>query len=288
MKDSVEYPAENLKVALGQLTSTENIESNTQQILSLLESLPVNSGVRLICFPENCLFMRINEKNSIPQFDLQKDANIQKLSAWAQSQRSNIHLGSVPLKIGDQLFNASVLIREDGQVQSTYQKIHLFDISLDSGGEHRESATFSHGASPAIFDLDGWKIGQTICYDLRFAELFSIYARQEVDLVLVPSAFLVKTGEAHWHVLLRARAIENQCYILASAQAGVHVFYSPGGPGEIRRETFGHSMAVDPWGQVLADETKSPSLRILQLTKSVIRNVRRQIPMGSHRRIPSP
>ncbi|MBL7670894.1 MAG: carbon-nitrogen hydrolase family protein [Bdellovibrionaceae bacterium] len=269
---------ESLKIGLCQITSIDDRLANERQIFSLLSSIPKNSGLRLLCFPENSLFMRLKDGGAVEEFNL-TNPSLLRLSDWAVKNKVNIHLGSLPIREGNHVYNGSVLIGEDGQLLSSYRKIHLFDITLNQGPRYLESETFNHGSNPQVLMIDGWKIGQTICYDLRFAELFSVYAKQEVDLILVPSAFLVKTGEAHWHVLLRARAIESQCYVLASAQAGVHK--SPRGS----RETYGHSLAVDPWGRVLVEALETPSLRILELHKSEIADVRRQIPMKSHRRI---
>ena len=130
--------------------------------------------------------------------------------------------------------------------RKSYEKIHLFDIELDGLSPVRETDLFKHGKFPSVFKVRGWEIGQAICYDLRFAELFLEYAKQGVDLVLVPAAFLVETGRAHWEVLLRARAIESQCYIVAAAQAGKHLGCQGG-----HRMTYGHSLAIDPWGTVI-------------------------------------
>ena len=124
----------------------------------------------------------------------------------------------------------------------------------------------------------------SICYDIRFAELYSVYAKAEVDIILVPAAFLVKTGQAHWEVLLRARAIESQCYVIASAQAGTHHSQA----GILSRETFGHSMIVDPWGDVKAFKTTEVGVVFAELSQDLIRNVRKQIPMKNHRRIDFP
>jgi nitrilase len=128
-------------------------------------------------------------------------------------------------------------------------------------------------------ELKGWKIGLSICYDLRFSELFLTYAKQAVDLILVPSAFLVPTGRAHWHVLLRARAIEAQAYVLAAAQGGKHI------SGKAQRETFGHTLAVGPWGEVISELEEAPGHIIIELRPESITKVREQIPMDGHRRL---
>lgn len=180
------------------------------------------------------------------------------------------------------MYNSSVIISDEGKIETSYQKIHLFDIQLAGQKAIRESDVFRHGEGPGIFTINGWKIAQSICYDLRFAELYSQYAREQVDVILVPSAFLTKTGEAHWEVLLRARAIESQCYVVASAQVGCHE--STRGSG--RRETYGHSMVVEPWGAIAAHLGGSQKqTSVCSLSKAKIESTRTQIPMAQHRRI---
>lgn len=268
---------ENLRVGLAQITSVDDIPRNFAQIMDLLEQKVRNQNLRLVCFPENALFLRLEEGGAMQTFDL-SHGYIEQLAEWAKENKVYIHLGSVPLRGAEGVYNSSLILSDDGKAISTYNKMHLFDIHLHQDQPIRESDVFRSGEAPQVFMLDGWKIGQTICYDLRFAELFSQYAQDEVDLILVPSAFLVKTGQAHWHTLLRARAIESQCFIVASAQSGTHK--SPRG----QRETFGHSLIVDPWGRVLADLDSSPSLAIVELNHSEVQSVRRQIPMKGHRR----
>lgn len=273
--------SQELKVALCQMTAVDNIQVNLQQIERLLAEVPENDGVRLYCFPENCLYLRVNEGEAIPPFNLE-DRVFADLAVLARKRKAFFHLGSVPLQMGDFLYNSSVIISDEGKIESSYQKIHLFDIQLSGQKPMRESDVFRHGTGPGIFEIDGWKIAQSICYDLRFAELYSQYAREHVDIILVPAAFLVKTGEAHWEVLLRARAIENQCYVIASAQAGSHI--STHGHG--RRDTYGNSMVVEPWGQILIrlNEARKQT-SVCSLSKAKIEQVRTQIPMAQHRRV---
>lgn len=180
------------------------------------------------------------------------------------------------------MYNSSMLITPEGEIHPTYQKMHLFDIQLDGQAPLKESDVFRHGHAPHIIEVDGWRLGEAICYDVRFAELFSQYARKEVDLILLPAAFLVKTGEAHWEVLLRARAIESQSYVVAAAQGGTHQGCRGG-----TRETYGHTLIVDPWGAVVGQVEKlGPGVTIVKLSRERIEAVRRQIPMKFHRRLP--
>lgn len=269
-----------LQVAVLQLTSIDDIDTNLMMIESLLEQVP--AGTRLVCLPENCLYMRLSEGEIIESIPLSHFA-IEKLCEIARKNSYYIHLGSVPALLPDgHMYNSSVLIRPDGIPETSYQKLHLFDIQLEGQAPMRESDRFRHGQKPASFMVDDWKVAESICYDIRFSELYSLYAREEVDLILVPAAFLVKTGQAHWEVLLRARAIESQSYLLASAQAGHH----QGIRGGVR-ETYGHSMIVHPWGQVLAQKKEGTGVLVATLHKEEIQRVRSQIPMKFHRRIPA-
>lgn len=270
-----------LVVAVAQMTSIDDVDTNLMQMEALLEETFKSSQPRLVSFPENCLYLRLIEGQKIEGFTLSHSAFAQ-LSAWAKKYNTHLHLGSVPLYVDGHLYNSSVLITPEGVVQPTYQKMHLFDIQLEGQAPIRESDVFRHGQKPHLIEIDGWRIGEAICYDVRFAELFSQYARKEVDAILLPAAFLVKTGEAHWEILLRARAIESQSYIIASAQAGTHQGINGG-----TRETYGHSLVVEPWGGVVAQLEKSrPGVVVTTLRREQIEKVRKQIPMKFHRRLP--
>lgn len=269
-----------LTVAVVQMNSIDDVDVNFDQIQNLLGRIFQNANPQLVAFPENCLYMRIIEGECVKGFSL-AHAVFHKLSELAQKYNSNLHLGSVPLLIDGVLHNSSVLVAANGEVSPTYQKIHLFDIQLEGQEPIRESDVFAYGKKAQSFDFSGWKIGQTVCYDLRFSELFSIYSEQEVDAIMVPAAFLVKTGQAHWETLLRARAIESQVYILASAQGGTHHGIRGGS-----RETYGHSLIIDPWGQKVAQvEDSAEGFVVATLSKNRIETIRKQIPMGKHRRL---
>lgn len=281
--------AAELVIAAAQMTSIDDVDANVMQIEALLEDIfesdkqlkNQTEKPRLICFPENCLYFRIIEGEKIEGFSLAHPA-LKRMAELAQEYKTHLHLGSIPLYVDGHLYNSSVLVTPDGDLLPTYQKMHLFDIQLEGQKAIRESDVFRHGQQPHVLNIDGWKVGEAICYDLRFAELFSRYARQEVDAILLPSAFLVKTGEAHWEVLLRARAIESQSYLIASAQGGSH----QGGRAGMR-ETYGHTMVVDPWGAVAGQvEKRAPGYTIVKLSRERIESVRKQIPMKFHRRLP--
>ena len=268
-----------LKMIVLQMQSIDDVQANLRQIKSLLDDVPPQKTSALVCLPENALYMRIIEGEKIQGLEL-SDPCFLELKKIAQEKNLVLHIGSAPLKQGEKLVNSSVLIWPIGRIEASYQKIHLFDIDLAGQAPIRESDVFNHGEIPRLFNLGDWKWGQTICYDLRFAELFSYYAKEQIDGLLVPAAFLAKTGEAHWHVLLRARAIESQCFVVAAAQAGVH--RTPGG----QRETYGHSLVIDPWGRVLAEGSGDhPEKLEVELDLGEINKVRQQIPMAAHRRL---
>lgn len=267
-----------LKIALTQITSVDDITENLETLFSLLKKLSP-SEVAAVFFPENCLYMRLQEGEKIKGLSLDHEA-FRALASWSRQNKIGIHLGSVPIQEKDSLYNGSVWINAEGEVKVSYRKIHLFDIQLESQKPMRESDVFKHGQAPQLLDIEGWRLGQSICYDLRFSDLYHYYARQQVDGILIPSSFLVKTGQAHWNVLMRARAIESQCYVIASAQAGVHK--SPRG----QRETYGHSVVIDPWGNPVVELRNSPEIQVVELQKHLIQSVRSQIPMKDHRRGP--
>ncbi len=270
---------DSLKVLVGQMTSNDSVEENFNQIDKLIQQ--ATQQPEIVFFPENSLYFRLIEGSQVPGFRL-KDPIFEKLMNLAKVKNIDIHLGSIPLWEEGRLVNASILLGKDRGIQVVYRKIHLFDIELDGRKPIRESDVFSRGQKPETYQYkECWKFGSTICYDLRFSELFSSYAKEEVDFVLVPSAFLIETGRAHWEVLLRARAIESQCYVIAAAQAGHHIGISSG-----ERFTYGNSMIINPWGEILSrGDDRSTMILEQKLDKNEIARVRRQIPMKQHRRL---
>jgi predicted amidohydrolase len=268
--------SENIVVAVCEMTSTESVEDNFRQIKELFGQA-VAQQAQLLSFPENSLYLRINEQN--PKFGLAIDhPTLQELTGLCRENEVAIHLGSVPLAEGDGIWNSTLWIDERGEIERVYDKMHLFDIELEGKKPIRESDIYEFGQCPVVIEWRGFRFGLSICYDLRFAELYSYYARQNVDAVLVPAAFLVETGRAHWEILLRARAIESQCYVIAAAQQGTHK------AGAAERATWGRSMIVDPWGEVMGEADETHRMVIAQMSHQRIKQVRQQIPMHSHRR----
>jgi predicted amidohydrolase len=266
-----------MKIAVVQLTSTDDLAQNVHQIKKLISGTD-SEKPEIIFFPENSLFFRLQQKDKVRGVQL-NSPSINELKNHCEKYQVAIHF-TTAIEDGEKVFNASVLIEKNGRISLLYKKMHLFDIELQGQTPIRESDVFDHGPSPEVFEFGGFKFGNSICYDVRFAELYSFYAKAQVDVILVPAAFLVKTGIAHWEILLRARAIESQCYLIAPAQSGTHK--SP--EHESVRETYGHSMLVDPWGKVLHTQEAGVGVFYYELNKAEIEKVRRQIPMHGHRR----
>ena len=273
-------PSNNLFVFLVQMNSNDSFCDNFSQIQSILSEALTQGEFDLIVFPENALYLKIGSSSPVGEFNLQ-EPEFAELFEWCQKYQKTIMLGAVPVRQGEGLYNATVLVTPQAPAKVVYKKIHLFDVEVDGALSVRESDQFNHGSKPAIVTIGGWKIGLSICYDVRFSELYARYAKEEVDLIMVPSAFLVPTGKAHWHTLLRARAIESQCFVLAPAQIGPHISVVKG-----QRESFGHSLAVAPWGEVIADLAHLPSGgRVIELDAALLSRTRTQIPMTNHRRL---
>jgi predicted amidohydrolase len=187
-----------------------------------------------------------------------------------------LHVGSLAIKVSpDKAANRSFLIDPQGEIVARYDKIHMFDVDLANGESYRESRNFRPGEAAVYADLPWGRLGLTVCYDLRFPLLYRALAEAGSSFISVPSAFTRQTGEAHWHVLNRARAIENGCFVLAAAQGGMH---------ENGRETFGHSMVVDPWGRVLAEGGSEPGLVMADIDPAQVVAARARIPSLQHGR----
>ena len=263
------------------MNSIDHIETNLKTVLDLVALADSQTEKpKLIVFPENSLFFRINLAGGLAAVAIESDV-CKKLQEIAKQTGINLHLTTALKDTDGKIYNGSILITDLGAVEIVYRKVHLFDIALTGQNPIRESDVFTGGSVPSTFMICDIKFGSSVCYDIRFSELYASYAKAEVDVILVPSAFLVKTGQAHWEVLLRARAIESQCYVLAPAQAGIHKSHV----SNDQRETYGNTIAVDPWGKILQVIEKSVGLIYIEVSKDLIKNVRQQIPMKSHRKL---
>ena len=198
-----------------------------------------------------------------------QDPVLAALREVARERGLTVHLGSIAVKDGDKVANRSFLIGQDGEVVASYDKIHLYDVDLPNGESWRESATYAGGGRAVLAETPWGLLGMTICYDVRFAALYKALAENGAAFLSAPAAFTRQTGEAHWHVLHRARAIETGSFMISAAQGGLH---------EDGRETFGHSLIVDPWGRVLAEGGTEPGVVLAEIDVGLVADARGRIP----------
>ncbi len=262
----------NLRVALAQMRSGVTPAANLGAIASLAREARL-AGAQILATPEMSLRLDRDRTRLLAGLDSGEDeAALARIAAIARDNALHLLLGSAAMAAREtgKAVNRCFLFAPDGGLAATYDKIHLFDVDLPNGQVFRESATYEAGATACLADAAGISIGLTICYDLRFPELFRALAIAGAWVIFVPSAFTRPTGEAHWEVLLRARAIETGAYILAPAQGGIH---------EDGRETFGRTMAVDPWGRVIGTlDHQEPGLLVVDIDAQKSIEARSAIP----------
>lgn len=266
-----------LTAGLVQLANTDDRAANLRTALRLVDECAL-AGADLVVLPENADQVAPRPARLAAAEDLEGPF-VSEFREKAAKHGRWILVGSFAERIdGDsRVHNTSVLVGPGGFLAAVYRKLHLFDATTADGVSYRESEGVKPGRELVSFDTGRAKLGLSICYDLRFPELYRRLSERGVEVLTVPSAFTVPTGEAHWHVLLRARAIENQAFVLAPAQAGDH------GHG---RRSFGHSLAVDPWGRVLAEiEGDSAGFVLAHLDPATLETARRDLPALRHRRI---
>jgi len=271
-----------MRIALHQMTSCIDPIRNASDMQDAIAKAADNGAVMYFA-PEMALLVdRDRARARKYMADESHSMALQSLIAAAARHRIWVHIGSMPILDdgAEKLANRSIIISPDGAIAARYDKMHLFDVDLASGETWRESSAYVGGKQPVVVQTPLGQMGLAICYDMRFPDLFSAYAKSGVDVLTLPSAFTVPTGEAHWHTLLRARAIESAAFVIAAAQCGVH---------EDGRQTYGHSLVVDPWGTILLDMGDLPALACVDLDLDAIKRVRQQIPVHANRRnIPSP
>jgi len=261
-----------LRAAAVQLRSGADPAANRAQAMPFLREA-ANAGARLICTPENTLRLNRDREAMIAAAAPEKDEP--EIGAWGRlAQELGVWLlmgsGSIATGAG-KVFNRSFLFSDDGKVAARYDKINMFDVTLGGGETYLESATVEAGQNAVVVEGPmGAKIGMSICYDLRFAPLYNAYAKAGVDIITIPSAFTVPTGQAHWETMIRARAIETMAFVIAPAQGGKH---------DDGRSTWGHSMIVDPWGKVLAKlDNDEPGFIVADLDLDMVAATRAKIP----------
>jgi predicted amidohydrolase len=264
------------RAGLVQLRAGRDIQKNLSQVEAFIREA-ASKGADYIQTPENTLIMEINSRQLLEKITPEEETEgLTVFSRLARELGVWLHIGSIAVKIDDShAANRAFLFAPDGSLAARYDKIHMFDVNLPSGETYRESATFVPGKTALLAQLPWGGLGVTICYDMRFPEQYKALAQAGAKFLTAPSAFTQVTGEAHWHVLLRARAIENGCFVFAAAQGGLH---------ESGRGTFGHSIIISPWGEVLAEAGDEPGVILADIDVAEVDRVRARIPSLDHTR----
>jgi len=260
------------------MASGPQVAANLQEAGRLIGKA-AQAGARLVVLPENFAIMAMRDEDRLAIAEPEGAGPIQEfLSATARQYGIWIVGGTIPIRAKDttRVRAACLLFDDRGERVARYDKIHLFDVTLDNGEEYRESRAIEPGDTPVVVDTPFGRLGLTVCYDLRFPELYRRLCDQGVEIIAVPSAFTVRTGRAHWEVLMRARAIENLSYVIASAQGGYHAN---------GRETYGDSMIVSPWGEVLDRLARGSGVVLADMDRRFLETTRTQFPSLQHRKI---
>ena len=265
------------RIALFQSQTGIDPEQNARKLVEAIAKA-ADGGAEMLFTPE--MSGLLDRDTQRARKNLRNEDEDLVIAACREAAREHgiwLHLGSVAVLLDDgKVANRGFIVDREGHVRAHYDKIHLFDVDLPTGESWRESSTYSAGQGVALVKgTPVGKLGLTICYDLRFPSLFARLAEADADVIAVPAAFTVPTGRAHWHVLLRARAIEAGLFVVAAAQVGRH---------EDGRQTFGHSLVVDPWGEVLLDMGEDAGVGFADIDLARISDVRSRIPALSHRR----
>lgn len=264
------------KAGLIQMRSGLTPRANIDAAATLIAQAKA-AGADYVQTPEMTNILALKREDLLAQIASEEnDASLATLREIARQHKIHLHVGSLAIKSSDErASNRSFLIDPAGEIVARYDKIHMFDVDLDNGESYRESRNFAPGDLGVAADLPWGRLGLTICYDLRFPALFRALADAGSIFLSVPAAFTKPTGEAHWHILLRARAIENGAFVLAAAQGGKH---------ENGRETYGHSLVVDPWGRVIAEGGLEPDVIMAEIDPAAVTAARSRVPSLQHGR----
>ena len=270
-----------MKITTIQMNSQANKIVNLNAACVLAQKAIEADRPDLIAFPEMMSFYggSIDDRKNAAE-DIPKGETTNRLAELAKKNRIFVHGGSFYEKSGDKVYNTSLAFNRDGEIIAHYRKIHLFDIVTPDGTAYKESDTVLPGDETVTYQADDLIIGCSICYDLRFAELYLDLAKKNADLIMIPAAFTLQTGKDHWAPLIQARAIETQCYIMAPAQWGLY----HDGTGH-KRQTWGHSMIVDPWGHIITQVSDGTGWASAILNKAYLDTIRTNMPIAQHRRL---
>ncbi|MEQ9518896.1 MAG: carbon-nitrogen hydrolase family protein [Parvibaculum sp.] len=262
--------------ALVQMRTGKSVQPNIEAASHLVREA-VSKGAQFVATPETTSLMELGAERLFANIVREEDdPALQAFCALAAELRIHLLVGSLAVLVGERkAANRSFMIGPDGRIMARYDKIHMFDVDLGNGEAYRESKNYRAGDDATLVDLPFGRLGMTICYDLRFPYLYRSLAHGGADFLSVPSAFTQQTGMAHWHVLLRARAIETGCFVFAPAQGGTH---------ENGRETFGHSLIIAPWGEVLAEAGTEPCVILADIDVAKVHEARARVPSLAHDR----
>ena len=268
--------AKTFHAACVQLTSSNEVAPNIEMSSALIREAAAK-GADFVLLPEMVSLLEQNSKNMfarvVPQGD---DKALKAYRALADELSIWLLAGSLPILIEEgKVANRSFLLNDKGEIAATYDKIHLFDVDLPNGERYRESKNYVPGGTARLAETPWGPLGMSVCYDLRFPQLYRAYGQAGASYLSIPAAFTKVTGEAHWHVLQRARAIENGCFVFAPAQCGKH---------DDGRTTFGHSLIIDPWGAILADGGTEPGVIVAEIDPAKVAEARGRVPSLRHDR----
>jgi predicted amidohydrolase len=267
---------ESFKAGLVQMCTGRDVDRNVADASALIREAAAK-GARYVQTPEITTLMEM-ERAALFAAVRPEEGNpaIARFASLAQELGIWLHLGSMAVLLGNgKIANRSLLFSPEGAVEARFDKLHMFDVELPGGESYRESKNYQAGSAGVLAELPWGTLGMTVCYDLRFPHLYRALAKGGADFLAIPSAFTRQTGAAHWHVLVRARAIENGCFVLAAAQVGKH---------ESGRETYGHSLIVSPWGEVIAEAGAEVGVIVADIDPAEIDKARARIPSLRHDR----
>ncbi|GMN51209.1 hypothetical protein TIFTF001_020366 [Ficus carica] len=271
--------ANSVRAAAAQMTSVNDIAANFATCSRLVKEA-ASAGAKLICFPENFAFLGAKDGESLKIAEPLDGPIMQQYCSLARESSIWLSLGGFQEKGPDDkhLYNTHVVIDNAGNIKSTYKKIHLFDVDIPGGRSYKESSFTEAGKNVVAVDSPVGRLGLTVCYDLRFPEIYqNLRFQHGAQVLLVPATFTVVTGHAHWEILLRARAIETQCYVIASAQTGKH---------SEKRESYGETLIIDPWGTVIGrfPDRLATGITVADIDFSQLDSIRTRMPISKHRK----
>jgi predicted amidohydrolase len=264
------------RAALVQMRTSRDVNGNIDAAAKLIREAK-GHGADYVQTPEQTSLMELDRASLFAHVvEEERDPALGAFRELARELGIHLHIGSLAVKVSvDKAANRAFVIDPQGEIVGRYDKIHMFDVNLANGESYRESNTYRPGEAALVVPLPFCRVGLSICYDVRFPALYRALAEAGAEVLTVPAAFTKQTGEAHWHLLLRARAVETGCFVLAAAQGGRH---------ENGRDTFGHSMAVDPWGRIIAEAGIEPGITVADIDLALVAEARGRIPALEHGR----